>query len=431
MGAGYSAGIEAERRVKIRCLAPALLVLLVAGAVSWHAWFQPIRWTPDGLYYQAKALSYRGQDENQALHAAFRSPLADTIRSRERRRLREEPGGQHQFTNPGWIDYTSRFFHRRILVPLGAAAVYPIFGLRSVLAISLIGYLLLSLALLALLRRRFGPVVSVLVTSACLLAPPLRNSSFVPGTDSWGVLLEVCALLAAVLTFDRGLRWLGAWVLALALLSITRDDSVVPLVAVGCLSLQVRERRSLLLLGSGIAAILPAVIVWGNSSVRENLAFVFSGYNPPKDESWSFVLSRYPSHLGHLLSSDFSWGTTLGWQGPLWYLALAAILVGAVLLIKRLGDGDPYFRLHAYAFIGSALFVGFFDEFTHFRQELVFIPSAAVAMALVVDLASRGLVAALGNAGNVADDQRQRRGIGERGEGPGGAGGALGAQLDS
>ncbi|HEX3738072.1 MAG TPA: hypothetical protein VHV53_11060 [Solirubrobacterales bacterium] len=222
----------------LRRLGPPALVLLVAALASLHAWVSPVRWSdPDFLYYQAKALSFRGQDEHTALHEAFASPLADEVLAGERAELREDPAAPRKFTNPHWIDYSSRFYHRRILVPLMAAAIYPIFGLRSVLTMSLIGYLLISLALFALLRRRFGLWTSAVVAGVCVLAPPLRHASFVPGTDSWGLLLEICALLAAVLTFDRGSRWIAAWFVSLAALSVTRDDSVVPLVAAACLLL--------------------------------------------------------------------------------------------------------------------------------------------------------------------------------------------------
>ncbi len=316
-------------------MAPAV-VLLVAVLVSLHVWTGSIHWTPDALYYQAKTLSIRGQDENSTLHAEFRGPHAKDLRAEEQEKIAEDPSTPHKFTSATWIDYTSRFFDRRVMVPLIAAAIYPVFGVRSVLVVSLVGYLLLSLALFAMLRLRFGPLLSAAVAILCILAPPLRHAAFVPGTDSWGVLLETCALLAAVLVFDRGLPWIAAWVAALALLSITRDDSVVPLVAVGCLFLQVRERRSALLLGSGALSIIPAVLIWGNSSVRENLSYVFSNFTPPVEESWSFVANNYPSHAWDLIHLDISWGTTIGWEGPLWYLGLAVILIGVVLLLMRL-----------------------------------------------------------------------------------------------
>jgi hypothetical protein len=373
-------------RSKAGWLLPGLVVLAVAFAVSLHAWIEPVRWSdPDALYYQAKALSFRGQDERTALHRAFRSPIADQVLEDEREALRENPDGIRQFTSTRWIDYTSRFFERRVFVSLLAAGIYPIFGLRSVLTVSLVGYLLLSLALFAFLRRRFSPWLSAGVASICILAPPVRDASFVPMTDSWGLLLETCALLAAALTYDRGERWLLAWVGSLALLSITRDDSVVPLVAVGLLLLHQRDRRSLLLVGSGVLAVLPAILAFGNTSIRENLAYVFSGFNPPFEESWKFVLHYYPSHFERLVTSDFSYGSHLGVQGVFWYLGLAVALLGVVLLVKRLPRPDSFYRLAVYALPGAALYVLLFGDYSDMRQEIVFLPPLAVALAVALD----------------------------------------------
>jgi hypothetical protein len=375
-------------RAKVRRLVPPLLVLAVAILASLHAWIEPVEWSdPDGLYYQAKTLSFRGEDERQALHRAFHSPIAEQVLEDEREALRQDPDRARQFTDPRWIDYTSRFFERRLFVSALAAGIYPVFELRSVLTVSLIAYLLLSVALYAFLRRRFSPWLSAAVASICILAPPVRDVSFVPMTDSWGLLLETCALLAAALTYDRSQRWLWGWVGAMALLSITRDDSVVPLVAVGLLLLHQRDRRSLLLVCSGVAAVLPAILFLGNTSVRGNLAYVFSDFNPPYEESWKFVLHYYPSNLENLLSSDLSYGTHLGAEGVLWYLGLATVAFGVFLLAKRLRTQDSFYRLAAYALPGAALYVLLFGKYSEMRQEVVFLPPLAVALALALERA--------------------------------------------
>jgi hypothetical protein len=394
-------------RSKARWFLPGLVVLAVAFAASLHAWIEPVQWSdPDGLYYQAKTLSFRGEDEREALHRAFRSPIADQVLEDEREALRKHPDGIRQFTSPRWIDYTSRFFERRLFVSLLAAGIYPISGLRSVLTVSLVGYLLLSLALFAFLRRRFSPWLSAGVASICILAPPVRDASFVPMTDSWGLLLETCALLAAALTYDRSERWLLAWVGSLALLSITRDDSVVPLLAAGLLLLHQRDRRSLLLVGTGLLAVLPAILAFGNTSVRENLAYVFSGFNPPFEESWKFVLHYYPSHLERLLSSDLSYGTHLGLQGIFWYLGLAIAFFGVFLLVKRLPRPDSFYRLAVYALPGAALYVLLFGDYSAMRQEIVFVPPLAVALALALERGTE-LVRARRLAAEAQPDRRQ------------------------
>ena len=361
-------------------------MLAVAAAVSLPFWFKPVHWNdPDALFYQAKVFAIRGQDEQTAVRKVFRSPIADYLHTAELRK----PPARRQFVNAYWIDWNGKhFYHRRWVVPLMAAWVYPVLGDRSLLTVSLLGYLLLSLALYALLRRRFSPTISAAATVVCLLAPPLRAFSFVPMTDSWGILLETCALLAAVLVFDRGTGWLAPWAAAIAVLSFTRDDTVVPLVAVLCLLVLHRDRRSALLAGTGIAALLPSALFFGSASVRENLAFNFSDYWPPKDDSWDFVLNGYWPHVRSLLRMDLSYGTDLGWQGPLWYIGLAVAVAGVVLLIRKSVQArDPFFRLHAFALVGAATFVAFAAVYSRFREELAFLPPVAVALALAVDAA--------------------------------------------
>ncbi|HWO83451.1 MAG TPA: hypothetical protein VNM38_06650 [Solirubrobacterales bacterium] len=367
-----------------RRAAPVVVVFLVALAASLHAWIEPVEWKdPDSLYYQAKTLSFRGEDERTAPHEAFRSPIASQLLEGEREAVREHPDFDRQYTNPEWIDYTARFFDRRPFVPLLAAGIYPVFELRSVLTVSLVGYLLLALTLFAFLRRRFSPWLSVAVTSVCILAPPVRDSSFVPMTDSWGLFLATFALLSAALVHERSERWLIGWIGALALLSITRDDSVVPLVAVGCLLLHQRDRRSLLLVVSGVLSILPAILVFGNTSIKENLSYAFSGFNPPYEESWKFVLHYYPENLRNLISMDAGYGTHLGAAtGVLWYLGLGIALFGVVLLVRRLWREDVFFRLAAYALPGALLYVLLFGRWSAMRQEIVFVPPLAVAVAL-------------------------------------------------
>ena len=372
--------------------APALAVLLVAAVASLSTWLDPVPWRsdPDTLYYQAKTLSFRGQDERAALHRLVRGPLARELRRGDRQAMRRDPTRKPQFTSLQWIDYSSRFFERRVWVSLMAAAIYPIAGVRSVLTVSLIGYLLLSLALYALLRRRFSTPTSVLVASAGILLWPVRDSSFVPMTDSWGLLLETCALLAAVLYFDRGSRWLVAWVAVLVMLSFTRDNWVVALVAAGCLFLQQRERRSALLLGTGAAAVLPALALLGNTSIRGNLAFVFSGYYPPGDTSWKFVLHEWPRALRHLVEDDLHYGDSLtGAGGALWVVFLLALAVGLVLLLRSLRDTDPYFRLLSYSLLGAAVYVALFADYSGLRQEIAFLPGVAVCLALLFETAWR------------------------------------------
>ena len=139
------------------------------------------------------------------------------------------------------------------------------------------------------------------------------------------------------------------------------------------------DRRSALLAATGVAAALPAPLIFGNASVRENLAYVFSGYNPPKDGSWGFVLGEYWPHVRHLLRADLTWGVTdLGLLAPIWYIGLALAAVGVVLLIRSAWGSDPFFRLHCYSLIGAAILLALFGDYSGLREELVLIPPLAV-----------------------------------------------------
>ncbi len=91
-------------------------------------------------------------------------------------------------------------------MPLAGAALYPLEGDRSLLDISLAGYVASLLALFALLMLRFRLAVAAGVTIAASFLPALVHHSSFPLTDSWGLALETSAFAAAILTLDRGRR---------------------------------------------------------------------------------------------------------------------------------------------------------------------------------------------------------------------------------
>ena len=114
-------------------------------------------------------------------------------------------------------------------MPLAAAALYPAAEERSLLDLSLAGYVAAVLALFGLLllrfrtRRRRG-----CDAAAAALLPPLTHHSSFPLTDSWGLALETVALGAAILSLRRGLAWLPLWIGAIAVLAFTRDSTWIP-----------------------------------------------------------------------------------------------------------------------------------------------------------------------------------------------------------
>jgi hypothetical protein len=371
----------------VRAAVPVLLVLLVAGAASLSSWSGPIRWSadPDTLYYQAKVLSFRGQNERAALYRLFAGPQGSGLRRIDLR----QPPGLRRYTNRRWLNYSLSGFRRRVFVPLIAAGLYPLFGERSLMDVSLIGYLLLGLALYALLRRRLSATASAVATCICLLSAPLRKHSFVPMTDSWSVLLETGALLGAALVLDRGKRWLPLWIVALAAASFTRDVEVVPLVAVLGLCLHRNRRTAVVLAAIGVLAVLPALLLFGSkapgdTSPRAQLAFALNDFRPPRDSSWSFILSHYWPSFRNLIHGDLLYGKSLGWQAPLWYLALGLAVIGTILLVRWARRGDRFFQLIAYSLIGALGFVVLYGRYSFVREELVFLPALAVALGLVI-----------------------------------------------
>ena len=105
---------------------------------------------PDALYYQARVLELRGEDG--AVDEVFHGPLAADLRVRD-------PATRG---NDAWVEYNEPFYERRVAVPLAAAAIYPAAEERSLLYLSLAGYVAAVLALFGLLlpalptRRRHG-----------------------------------------------------------------------------------------------------------------------------------------------------------------------------------------------------------------------------------------------------------------------------------
>ena len=227
----------------------AALAALACLAV-WSAWQDPVEWTPDALYYQTRVLELRGEDD--ALDTVFEGPLAAELRARD-------PG---HTGNDAWVEYNEPFYERRVAVPAAAAAIYPLAEERSLLYLSLAGYVAAVLALFGLLLLRFRLALAAGVAAAAALLPPLTTHASFPLTDSWGLALEIVALGAAMLALRRGLAWLPLWIGAIALLAFTRDSTWIPILAVGWCALHYRTRVPVTLFATGVAAALPALLLF-------------------------------------------------------------------------------------------------------------------------------------------------------------------------
>src|SRR6266540_6648190 len=114
-----------------------LIGFLAAGLAAlaclavWPAFSDPVEWTPDALYYQARVLEIRGADHDAAFKRTFQGPISADLRARDPKKT----------GNPTWVKYNEPFYERRVAVPLAGAAVYPLAGERSLLYISLAGYI--------------------------------------------------------------------------------------------------------------------------------------------------------------------------------------------------------------------------------------------------------------------------------------------------
>jgi len=336
----------------------------------WPAWQDPVEWTPDALYYQARVLELRG--DNNALDEVFHGPLASDLRTRD-------PG---HTGNDAWVEYNEPFYERRVAVPLAAAAIYPEAGERSLLYLSLLGYVAAVLAVFGLLLLRFRLALAAGVAAGVALLPPLTEHASYPLTDSWGLALETVALGAAMLSLKRGLAWLPLWIGAIALLAFTRDSTWIPILAVGWCALHYRSRVPVTLFVTGVAAALPALLLF-TTPVRDLLALLVNDSEPSRDTSWAFIAGHYPGALVELLRANVGFLR----RGE-WYTAL--FLVGGVLALlllvwRRRETRSTETTLMSAAAILALGYVLAAPVFSAFRLELVFVPMAAYGVALAAE----------------------------------------------
>jgi hypothetical protein len=358
------------RSTAIAVLAAALATL--ASLSVWSAWQDPVVWTPDALYYQARLLEVRGVDEDVALERTFRGPISEELRARD-------PG---HTGDRAWVEYNQPFYERRLAVPAAGAAIYPLAGDRSLLYLSLVGYVAAVLALFGLLLLRFRIAIAAAVAAAAALLPPLTDHASYPLTDSWGLALEITALAAAVLAFDRGLKWLPLWVGAIGVLAFTRDSTWIPILAVGWCALRYRSRVPVTLFATGVAAALPALLLF-STPVRDLLALLVNDSEPSSDTSWGFILSHYPGALVELVRANVGFLR----RGE-WYTA--CYLVGGVLALlllvwRRRDTRSEAATLMTAAAVCALGYVLAAPVFSAFRLELVFVPMAAYGLALTVE----------------------------------------------
>ena len=357
-----------------------VLLLALAGGIAGHAWSSTIQWKPDSLFYRSQVLRIQGMPKDEALRRVFEGPLAAPRRAGEA----SLPPGERKVSSAEWVRYSSRFYERRWMVPLVAAAFDPALGARGLLAASLLGYVLVAPLLYLLLRLWFPVRISLLVAAVCLLLFSLRTWSGLPLTDSFGLAVECLVLLAGALTLRRGGRWLALWALAVLALSFTRDASVLAVVGGVAAFLWRRDRTSALLALSSVAASLPAPLLFG-APLREAMAYTLNDFFPPAHATWGFVADHYATGLRSLVRNNLTW---LG-DHP----ADAIALVGGFVclpLVSGLARGIRPFLIGAAA--TALVYDALVPNYTGFRLELVFVPFAALGLgALATALEQRSL----------------------------------------
>jgi hypothetical protein len=343
----------------------AAALLAVAGTFG-----DPVRWTPDGLFYQARSLEIRGVDRDAALERTFQGPLGAELRSRDPLRS----------GNPDWVRYNAQFYERRVAVPLAAAALDPVAGDRAILDLSIAGYVAAVLAIFGLLLLRFRLPIAAAVTLATVFLPALTHHSSFPLTDSWGLALETAALASAVLVLERGPRWLVPWVASILVLSLTRDSTWIPIAAAAWLTLTLRSRVAWSLLGSGLAAALPVALLF-SMPMKELLAMMLNDFRPVPDASWGFVAEHYPGALGELVRADGGFVRDGAWYS-FTYLAVGLVLL---FLLGRGTRADAPLTLMKAGAVAGLLSVLVIPIFSAFRLELVCVPMAAFGLGLAAE----------------------------------------------
>lgn len=340
-------------------------LLAVGGSLS-----GPPKWSPDGLFYQARAMEFRGVDSDRALTQAFGGPLGADLR-------RVDPT---RSGDPTWVAYNSQFYERRVTVPLAAAALTPVAGDRAVLDLSLAGYVATILALFVLLRLRFRLPVATVVTAATIFLPALLQHSTSPLTDSWGLALMTAALASGLLVLERGSRWLIAWTACIAVLAFTRDSTWIPILAALWLVVTMRSRIALAMFGTAVAATIPVLLLFP-MPMRPLLAQMLNDAQPVGDPTWGFIVERYPGAILDLAQANGGFV-----RDGAWYSAIF-ILTGLISLFAftRGKRATPSASLLKAAAAAGSLYVIAVPIFSAFRLELVWVPMAAFGLALLTE----------------------------------------------
>lgn len=354
----------------------ALALLLSAGAIyAGTQWSDPYQWKPDGLFYQAQVLRLEGMSKNEALRTVFSGPLAAERVETERR---DVPRPLWKVASAEWIDYSTRFYERRLLVPALAAVTNRWFGVDAMRSISVIGYVLVGPSLYVLLALRFRPTLAFTIAAGAMALQPVRWWSLLPQVDSVGLTLECLALAACITALRRSVLWLGPLVVAVLALSFTRDATVAVLAGAIWIVWRRRDARSVTVAAVVAVSSAPAPLAFG-APLRDQLAYSMNGFYIPVDQGWSWIFHRWPGAVKDLVLADLR----LFVERPGTVLFLAGGLFALVAF--RWGGSDEFVAFVRASTLGALAMLAIVPNVTNFRLELVLVPMAAVGLGLFAE----------------------------------------------
>jgi len=338
----------------------------------------------DALFYEAQTEELEGATAQEGRQEWFSGPEASAAAVDE-----DEPEDKVRVLDPDWVEYSAQFYRRRWVVPAMAAAVDPVAGDERLRVVSAAGYLLIGPLLFLLLRLRFSPRTSLLVAAACILLPPVIDFCTDRGVDSWGLALEAASMLFLALAVERDLVWVVPFGIAMAVLAFTRDNTLAPLAGIALLLWRQRadlgaRRRNLALTATGLAASLPAPLIFG-TPLRDQLAYAIDAFDVPTDTSWGYIVTHYPNaaaHVGYydlryVVEHAFSWVAT-----PFLAVMLAGLAGSLWVLLRHAPREDPYFTLAQGAFLGGLALLIVAVNYQSYRLELIWLPCVAGGAAL-------------------------------------------------
>jgi hypothetical protein len=165
-------------------------------------------------------------------------------------------------------------------------------------------------------------------------------------------------------------------------LSVTRDLTIVLVVATGWLALRERTRETVALFASGVIASIPSPLIF-SAPLRDNLAYNFNDFRIPTDTSWGSILGDYPSQLSHLISADVKYPFNSSFPALL-TLAMGVVVIAALVqVVVPWKQTDPFLSLIRAATVGGVLTILISVNYTSLRLELVFLPAIATGVALL------------------------------------------------